>query len=128
MDSSSLLLNISLNHHPLYLLFISFCLLSFLALTSSHRVELLPACEDNHAVCSELIQTGRALPVSLHHSWSQHAHFQLSCSARANQRTFGKNQSHELLQSTWVRAARGFTPALCFYIQEHVCILNALGV
>lgn len=33
----------------------------FPAPTSNRRVELLPACEDNHAVCSRLIHTGSAL-------------------------------------------------------------------
>lgn len=55
-------------HLALFLFFTFLCLLPpgpppflFPAPTSSRRVEPLPACEDNHAVCSRLIQTGRAL-------------------------------------------------------------------
>lgn len=42
-------------------------------LCSSPRVDLLPACDDNLALCSELISAGRRFLVSLRRSCSQHA-------------------------------------------------------
>lgn len=105
-----------------FFLFVYFCLSS---LNQQHQVELLPACEDNYALCSELIPMGRRLPVSLQHSWSQHVHFQLSCSALFNHRT-SASHSHEF--PIHLGASRMWINAFIPHIRRQVCILNALCI
>lgn len=101
-----------------YFICLFFCLSS---LNHQHRVELLPACEDNYALCSELIPMSRPLLISLHHSCSHHVHLQLSLITKPLQATAVN------FVSTWVHASCGFTNVLCLYT-GHVCILNDFGM
>lgn len=101
-----------------FFLYVYFCLST---LNQQHRLERLPACEDNYALCSELIPMGRALLVSLRHSWSQHVHLQLSCSVWFNHRTFA-SLSHEFpihlgARHMWIYACIVFIYRTCMYIK-----------
>lgn len=87
----------------------------WVAWTSYHRAEPLPACEDNYALCSGLIPAGRPLLVSLRRSWAQRVHFQ-----RLITEPLQTEAMH--FQSTWLHTSWIYACVVYIYI------LNAVGV